>query len=505
MKLKAISLAVAACTLMSGAHALAPTGAAGFDTIGAALTLITAGASAQDKAVIGHVLSDICTSSIDIFTNTAAIPGTNDTSISCNTTEARAHFDANGDATIDNTPTTVLIRKLSGGGSANGILPVANASAPAATYRALNTTNCTSSTPITLLGVANVTPWVCGATAQAAVPTVGFADTEPALFAQGGPNAIGAFNVTDIETNSTFVLTFGPQVTVNLRNALQAAQGLNVGSDALADMPSLSITDLASLYSGKTTNWNSFTSPTGTTLSAGAPVPPLNDRVHVVRRVAGSGTQATLNSLILGNPCSSDKGTIAVDNSPATTTSGTGTFTVLAAGGAATVHEESSAGNVTLALEALNANNQWAIGFNSLEIGSTNVRFVKVNGAEPTLKQVAGNAYPLWAENQITIKAGATGYARAFYDNYKSGVALTELNATFDPRITEVSAAIADGLCGAGEVCVGYLNPANGTALFSNDNPTATANRRGNGNNVAPSMCRPAVIQRPAVVEDGKN
>lgn len=505
MKLKSISLAVAAASLMSGAHAIAPTGSSGFDTIGAAVNLVTAGASAQDKAVIGHVLNDICSGNIDIFTNTAAIPGTNDTAISCTTTEARLNFDANGDGDTADT-TTILFRKLSGGGSANGILPVANGVAPAALYTALNTSNCTQSAPITLLGATGVTPWVCSNVGQQAlVPTVGFADTEPALFAAGGPNSIGAFNVADIESTTSFILTFGVQVTKNLRDALQAAQGLTTGSDSLANMPSLSLTNLASLYSGKITNWNTFTSPTGATLSAVAPIAPINDRVHVVRRTVGSGTQATEQALILSNPCGGENLiAVAADNSPLSNTSGGGNFSVLAAGGAATVHEESSAGNTILALDQLQTNNQWAIGFNSLEVGSNNTRFIKVNGAEPTVKQVAGNAYPLWAENQITIKAGTTGYARAFYNNYKSGVALTELNATFNPRITEVTAAISNGLCEAGEECVGYLNPPTGTTLFSNANPTATANRRGTGNNQTPSMCRPAVIQRAAVVEDGK-
>lgn len=510
MKLKALSLAIAVGSMMSGAHAIAPISSSDFDIVtnsASSVSIVTAGASAQDKAVLGHVLNDICTTNVDIFTNTAAIPGTNDTAITCKATETSVAFDVNGDGSIGTNIIDVQFRKMSGGGSANGVLPIANAVPVAQTFRALNTANCTSSAPVTVLGKASVTPWVCGATGAAALtPTVGFADVEPAQFVAGGPNSIGAFNVADIENSTSFVLAFGPQVTLALRNALQAAQGLNVGSDTLADMPSLTTAELASLYSGTIKDWSTFTSPTGVSLVAGAPVAPTQNRVQVVRRVAGSGTQATLNALILANPCGAANALpIAVDNTPATTTAGTGNFAILAAGGAATVHEESSAGNTILALEALATQNLWAIGFNSLEVGSNNVRFVKVNGAEPTVKQIAGNAYPLWAENQITIHTGATGYPRAFYTNYKSGVALTELNATFNPRITEVTTAVSNGLCEAGEECVGYLNPASGTSLFTNANPTATANRKGTSNASAPNMCRPAVVQRPAVLEDGKN
>lgn len=510
MKLKALALAIAASSLMSGAYAITPA-TSGFDVVvnsSSSVSIVTAGASAQDKAVIGHVLNDICTTNVDIFTNTAAIPGTNDTAVTCKATETSVSFDVNGDGSIGSNIVDVQFRKMSAGGSVNGVLPIANAVPVTQTFRALNSTNCTTTNvPVTVLGKSGVTPWVCGATGAAALaPTVGFADVEPAQFVAGGPNSIGAFNVADIENNTSFVLAFGPQVTLALRNALQAAQGLNVGSDALADMPSLTMTELGSLYSGTVKDWTTFTSPTGVNLVVGAPVAPTQNRVEIVRRVAGSGTQATLNALILANPCAGDnKLPIAVDNTPGTTTAGTGNFAILAAGGAATVHEESSAGNVTVALEALATQNLWAIGYNSLESGSNNTRFVKVNGAEPTVKQIAGNAYPLWAENQITIHAGATGYPRAFYTNYKSGVALTELNATFNPRITEVSTATSNGLCEAGEECVGYLNPASGTSLFTNANPTATANRKGVSNAAAPNMCRPAVVQRPAVLEDGKN
>jgi hypothetical protein len=517
MKLKALAFAVAASSLLAGAaHAIDPSAAAGFDTVGAAVSLNTAGATAQDKAVVGHVLSNLCTGNIDLFTNNTVAQvtagtyiGTNDTAISCDTTEARLAFDANGDAdTLDNT--TFMFRKLSSGGSANGVIPVANAAAPTATSRAINTGNCTSQGTFTVQGVAGVQVWTCGATgAQAVVPTVGFSDVEPALFVQGGPNAIGSFSVSNLDTLPTLSLTFGVPVTRNLRDALQKAQGLNEGSDALADMPSLTRSQITSLLAGKLGSWNSFESPAGVKLPALATVPPLNDRVHVCRRTVGSGTQAQANALFLNNPCAAPIPP-AVDNTPLSTTTATGNFTVLPGAGAAAIHENTSSGNVNGCLNTLQANNQWGIGVQSLENGSDSYRWVKIDGQAPTTQQVAANTYFDWAENVINVnKAQAAGsISRAFFTNFRPAQDLAELNAAFNPRITEVTAAIANGRCDTGEVCVGYLLPFNapGAAVpapFDNAVPTMSATRAGVTGTSSPSMCRQPIIQTDSALENG--
>jgi hypothetical protein len=518
MKLKAIYAAVALCAMTGAAHAIDPSAAAGFDTIGAAVNINAAGATAQDKAVLGHVLTNLCTGNIDLFTNNtpaqvaaSTFVGTNDTAVSCDTTEARLDFDANGDTDkADNT--TFMFRKLSAGGSANGVIPVANGAAPTQTSRAVNTGNCTSQGTFTVQGTANVQVWTCGATgAQAVVPTVGFSDVEPALFVAGGPNAIGAFNVADLNTLPTLSLTFGVPVTLNLRNALQGAQGLTVGSDSLANMPSLTRSQITSLYAGKIGSWNVFESETGTKLATGAAVPPLNDRVHVCRRTVGSGTQAQANALFLDTPCAGDnKLNFPSDNTPLTTVTATGTYTVLPAAGAAAIHENTSSGNVTTCLNTLQTNNQWGIGLQSLELGSDSWRFVKIDGALPTTEQVAGNTYFDWAENVINVKASepATSASRAFFTNFRPAQDLAELNATFNPRITEVSAATANGRCDTGEVCVGYLYPFNAPAAsvpapFDNAVPTMSATRGGLSGTSSPSMCRQPVIQTDSVLATG--
>lgn len=518
MKLKALSLAIAASSLLvSAAHAIDPSAAAGFDTIVAAVKLNTSGATAQDKAVAGHILSNLCTGDRDLYTNNTPAQvaagtyiGTNDTAIACAATEASLAFDANGDGdTAD--ATTVMVRKLTAGGSARGVIPVANAAAPAELSRAINTTNCTSQGTFTVQGVAGVQVWTCGATgATAVVPTVGFTDVEPALFAPGGPNAIGAFDVNNLDTLPTLSLTFGVPVTLNLRNALQKVQGLNEGSDALADMPSLSRSQVTSLYAGKIGSWDSLESPTGVKLAVGATVPPLNNRVHVCRRTIGSGTQAQANALYLSNPCSPTPLPPATDNTPLSTTTATGNFTVLPSGGAAAIHENTSSGNVNTCLNTLQANNQWGIGVQSLENGSDSYRWVKIDGQAPTTQQVAANSYFQWAENVITVNKAqpANSFSRAFFTNFRPAQDLAELNAGFNPRITEVTAAIANGRCDAGEVCVGYLLPFNapGAAVpapFDNSVPTMSATRAGVTGTGSPSMCRDPIIQTDSAMENG--
>jgi len=522
MKLKALSFAIAASSLLvSAAHAIDPSAAAGFDTIAAAVKLNAAGATAQDKAAVGHILSNLCTGDRDLYTNNTPAQvaagtyiGTNDTTIACAATEASLSFDANGDGdTAD--ATTLMVRKLSAGGSARGVVPVANGVAPAELSRAINTGNCISQGTFTVQGVAGVQVWTCGATgAQSVVPTVGFTDVEPALFAPGGPNAIGAFNIANIDTLPTLTLTFGVPVTLNLRNALQAAQfgaaDACVGSDSLACMPSLTRSQVSSLYAGKIGSWDSFESPSGTKLTAVAPVPPLNNRVHVCRRTVGSGTQAQANALYLNNPCTDQFIPPAADNTPLSTTTATGNFTVLPSGGAAAIHENTSSGNVNTCLNTLQANNQWGIGVQSLENGSDSYRWVKIDGQAPTTQQVAANAYFQWAENVITVNKAqpANSFSRAFFTNFRPAQDLAELNAGFNPRITEVTAAIANGRCDAGEVCVGYLLPFNapGAAVpapFNNAVPTMSATRAGVSGSGSPSMCRAPMIQTDSAMENG--
>ena len=519
MKLNALSIAIAVSSLMvSAAHAIDPSAASGFDTIVAAAKVNAAGASAQDKAVIGHVLSNLCTGDRDLYTNNTPAQvtagtyiGTNDTAIACAATEASLSFDANSDGdTAD--ATTFMFRKLTAGGSARGVVPVANGAAPAETSRAINTTNCTSQGTFTVQGVAGVQVWTCGATSAAAVvPTVGFSDVEPALFVPGGPNAIGAFDVSNLDTLPTLSLTFGVPVTLNLRNALQKAQSLNEGSDALVDMPSLSRSQVTSLLAGKIGNWDLFETPAGAKLSAQATVPPLNNRVHVCRRTVGSGTQAQANALFLNNPCTGANAIApAADNTPLTQTAATGNYTVLPSGGAAAIHENASGGNVTTCLNTLQTNNQWGVGLHSLENGSDSWRWVKIDGQAPTAQQVAANTYFDWAENVITVSKaqGANTISRAFFTNFRPAQDLAELNATFNPRITEVSAAIANGRCDAGETCVGYLFPFNAPgavvpAPFDNTVPTMSATRAGVSGSGSPSMCRQPVIQVDSVLETG--
>ncbi len=518
MKLKALSIAVAASSLLAGAaHAIVPNAASGFEAlaVSANAKLYAAGASAQDGAVIGHVLSNLCVSDRDLYTDrtpaqitAGTFVGSNDTSVACVVSESALGADLNGNGnTADSAP--FLFRKLTAGGSANGVIPVANGTPATAASRAINTSNCQQvGATHTVLGTPGVRVWSCGtAGQQAVIPTVGLADVEPELFAEGGPNAIGSFNLANIDTLPTLSLTFGVPVTLNLRNALQQAQGLTSGSDALADMPSLTSAQLTSLYSGKIGSWNSFENAAGAKLPALATVGPVNDRVHVCRRTVGSGTQATVNALFLSNPCGPGRIAPAVDNTAQTATDGTGNYATLPFGGAAAIHELASSGGVNTCLDTLQTQNRWGIGIQTLEQGNNNWRFIKVDGYAPTLENVAANKYSFWAENVITVRSNqaANSVSRAFFTGFRPAQDLAELNATFNPRITEVSASIANGRCDNGETCVGYLYPFNYTggavpAPFQNSVPTMSATRAGLSGQGAPSMCRPSIIQTDSVL-----
>ncbi len=313
----------------------------------------------------------------------------------------------------------LLIYKRNAGGSAQGVSPLlsqdpADVVSPTIEFLDIST-GCSLVTPATVGTLGQVK---CSSTQQA-VPDAGVSDVDPIQFrAQNTPAGFSPISQADLSkltVKGTVALTFGVPVTTDMRNGLQEAQfGVGdpcVGSDTEACMPSLSRNQLANIFAGRINNWDQlrvggvkvFSNASATYKGFG----PVASRVHICRRVNGSGTQAQMGINIMNTPCSEAAVTPATDNT------GLNEFAPVAQ-----VHEMSGSGDLTDCLAALDTgaigvttgkmgngtffNNsygkRWAIGLQALEKKSPNFRFIKIDGVAPTLANVASGKYLDWAE-----------------------------------------------------------------------------------------------------------
>lgn len=441
-KMKVLSAAVMAAGAMmaGGAFAVNVTDTPDID-------LWVSGASAQD-ALINGMFPTLCTDTPIYFTDTAAsYPGS----------DYAAYF-----CTMDSTKVTgisgakkVMVHKRSAGGSAWGVAPVALAAVAGQSQArvdvaqmeisiggagAFGTTgnNCKQDT--------DAAHFICNkATLVNKISDAGVSDVEPSMFV--GPNLIpvgadygtvagdaGTFPLTGtqlakLSINPMSAVTFGVVVTTDLRNTLQKAQGKTVGSDAVDQMPSLTSTQIRSLFTGAVYDWSQFNA-LDTTSNTWLPLTDVafhasnlnNTTVNVCRRDPGSGTQAQFNAHFLGAPCESAALTPSTDNSASSTHVKVGGLIHAdvsarddAGPGSPLVHEVSASGDLTQCLTELEttpttgAGNGkfWGIGIQGVTSANANFRFVAVDGVTPTLNNVASGKYFDWAANTIQYRASA--------------------------------------------------------------------------------------------------
>lgn len=393
MKMNKLAAAVAAsCAMAMGtAHALTPDAPI-------AITLHMSGASAEDYALRLLFTTDLCVSgTADEYLSNGN--GNDFSAISCQLDNSKLVDAASLPAGFPTNPNVILVKR-SNGGSGMGVQPVAEARA--ITNMVVNSSNCTDTgTTDPELGIevyscnttinADGSP---GAGTAAIVSDAGLSDVEPGMFV--GPNVPpGSSDVTPADLNnlnvaSATAVVFGVPVSLNLRNALQAAEGLTVGSETEADMPSLSSRQIAALETGGITNWNQLMVGSTGLPSVSGVTPPASGStlVHICRRVPGSGTQAQFNANFLRSPCT--PGAL-----PSVLTSGLFGPIVTQNAGAGGLGDclsnESKAGN-------------WAIGLQSTEKNtshSKDYRFIKVDGYAPTLQNVMATNYFDWSANSM--------------------------------------------------------------------------------------------------------
>lgn len=405
------------------------------------VTLHWGGATASTLSAMDLAVQAVCATDTHIMyvpANSGVDPKRpgNDWGVACRTSAAKTGL-ADG--------TRVLVVKRDRGGSGVGVGPVQTKSSDASEggsgqilFLDVSTgtgANCpTAGTP----GV-NGAPAVsnpegglvplqeCAATYNVAKYTeMGTSDIEPDKFFGINTPVVGGTGLPfRSESDRAFadkstlgILAFNTPVTLALRNKLQEAQFPlssvcnpgNTSYAALTDdpndradatngeseacMPSLTRSEIASLMTGTIANWNQLLNSSGTAID------PTSRPVQICRRVAGSGTQATINALMMGWPC--DPGA-TIDIVNPRTHNGT------------TVIENSGSSDVDNCLHNFNGSaNPYAIGVLSAEGRNINNtrgwRFIKVDGVAPTLRNIhAGDTY-FWAQQSCQRRNNALPY-----------------------------------------------------------------------------------------------
>ena len=304
------------------------------------------------------------------------------------------------------TAKNVLFHKQSGG-SIDGVAPVFNQSP----VEAVDMTSCSqvSANTGTVAG-----EYTCTATTPTAA-MVGISDVEPELFTISANNEAGVqinLNAPRM-VNTVNAQTFGVVASTGLRNALQSAQGLTVGSDEVQDMPSMSSDLIANLFAGKIANWSQLKGAAGLGIDSGAGL--SNGAVNICVRTPGSGTQAQFNAYYMGNPCNYRGAagygfvgfTTAVDSDGVENNSAVPLIGGFFPAPGPHIHKNEGSSDMGKCVTNVSADDRWALGVQSLEkvdegrTDRNDFKYLAIDGVAPTLENVAAGLYQNWASMTI--------------------------------------------------------------------------------------------------------
>lgn len=392
------------------------------------IEIFMAGSSAQDTA-IASLFGALCnTGTLDIFkdNNRPGSEGSDHTAYYCTiSSTSLPGLSINGQPVVS---AKVLLHKRSQGGSGMGVSPLING-IPIAAMR-IDAGNCVQQ--------GSTNNWYCNANSNNLmyeIPDIGVSDVEPELFIY--PNQPSSVSAVDpqmidatINVKPAAALLFGVPVSDNLYVALQRAQNLltgfggncATGEYTQACMPSLSKQQIATLISGQIKRWSEFkingialTSITaGLTYDSGdgiiRNVTPTDTKVHYCKGVDGSGIGALMYAKFLNNPCSvrglnADWGGSGLVGPVKHEVSSSKAMEVCLedfADGENNAYQITSvAPDVFNTAVNPNANTAWALGMQSTENNTSHAkhyRFIKIDGAAPTLENVFRGKYIGWGE-----------------------------------------------------------------------------------------------------------
>ena len=427
MKFRIITLAaIAAC---GSAHALSPAVLDADRASGKLQEVVIHGGSAQ-APLVGAYMAEICNSDLDTFFNSGGSgTGKDYRAYSCTLKTAISGGWPAG--------TPILVTKRDLGGSIYGVNPIALQQMENTMTVDNSAGNCVSTG---LPATASQASYNCAnfALKQA---IAGISDVEPAIFNKTmtvGTTANVAFNlpsgtddngtawsvltstqITGLDSSSANQTIFGVAVSLPLRNAMQAAQGLVVGSDAAADVPSMPRAFYSSLAAGfvaggiaKHAGWDALTGvPSDNTL-----------QVNLCRRANGSGTQASSNMLFL------ESGTIATTATGGFAPVNDNGIAIARTGHSLAVIENNSTGTATSCLTTASTLNAYAAGIISYENdpGTATWRFVKLDGQAPSQALARVGQYPYVYSATMQWKKAAPGNpdakTKAFLTNMRTNL-----------------------------------------------------------------------------------
>ncbi len=331
----------------------------------------------------------------------------------------------------------------------------------------------------------------CDSEGKLAIPRAGLSDVNPELV--GGVT-------TPLTVRAQNQIVWGLPVSKNLRNALQTVQGLvrstvphdDPSRDTEEAMPTLARAQVAALFSGAIKSWDDFYDSQGMPLTRSAllaPGPPADpdasgaspgayrpDRssgatVYICRRIAGSGTQASYEVHYLRARCEADAPPFVTPNDGSDVKNGGDpNRLVRIAHPAGNVFAGPGTADVRECLDAHAQFNRWAVGILSTESvgnnGNRKFRFVKVDGAAPTLLNAYLGRWPHVTEQSMQWRRSFDPSLTTTPEGRILGFIATNLGL---PRVI---AALDTGFVhpwGQG----GYLAPA--TSAFPSPSPPITA------------------------------
>jgi len=422
-------------------------------TVPAANILYTGGSTAVDAAFKLYFYNTTDTTTlckndglVDLYVQNTGAPS-KFFAVACNSNPALVN-----DGSGNSVPIAVI--KEDNAGSFNGVGGVLNVTFSGSPFTtggallypvisALTTSNCPGST-VSGTNVQTITSRKCtGFTTTGVVPNLGFADVEGTLW---------GFDTSTLTSGPTVQIVFAPAVSLGLYHALQAEQGLTVGAEGVANMPSLTTGQLSAMYSGQApaTGWAGIKNATGTAVSAqsvpfgnstgscwngtslqaACTTPPnataASSTIYVCRRGHNSGTQ--ISAEIYFNDYNCGTNTYPISNpslGECSTESTDGCSWVQSSYASKTVFAGNGTGDLLDCLQGQDQAGHFAVGYASVDNGSggdqstttrKDFRYVKLDDVVPSIENAAAGRYKFvaqsfWYAPPATASNAATGIA----------------------------------------------------------------------------------------------
>lgn len=473
-----VRLAVAGALALAAGNALAlsPSEITTAYGNGTLVTLYVSGATATDNALENLFKLDDTTyrvcqpGTLDIYYYKSSSGSISQRALTCT-----AAF--SGDNVTSGT-TKLALLKESAGGSANGITYPAAGTAlnfidlvGGSSNFASACGTVTTSTGTTLPSATSTfNTRDCGHVASSSastvtrssfVPTAGISDIDPASFVGTG-GVTASHNSALTRKRASVAVTFNPIVSVPLFTALQRAYGYigdtaSENTDSLSFVPSLPSSVIRAIYNGNSVLAASEVNINGVKLNTKlSGFADSSGDIYVCRRGDTSGTMTSFKIHFLGQGCNKNTvnniSFVEPDTSSCTASGCTWSSTyyndyVFAASGSSDVRN---------CINYHSGQGRLAVGVASTEakpdFGSTatsnRYRYIKVDGAEPTLKAVMEGRYSFFTENTFndrysndtasTTVTGAQTLWDKLYSSVGNSTALSELNRPWRNSVANV-------------------------------------------------------------------